>query len=283
MGVTHETNDEQAKLWKGIGGQGWVEAQGGPRSNVQAVRRPPRRGCVRWIAETGPRRWVRHGKHDACVGAGGRRRGPFGRCRHLDPMIAAARARAERERLPATFICASAEDYAFEPAAFDTVVSRFGVMFFADPVRLSNLRHAAIAGAAPGSSPGGGAENPATTAERAAAPLLPDLPARRPDAPGQFAFADGQRIRAILEDSGWADIESVRSMLSARSLEKDLDLSDAHRSRRPHPPGSRRPDPRADLRNGSRGLQSATCREPKFVSMRRAGRWVREREWRRAS
>ena len=27
MGVTHETNDEQAKLWKGIGGQGWVEAQ----------------------------------------------------------------------------------------------------------------------------------------------------------------------------------------------------------------------------------------------------------------
>ena len=27
MGVTDETNDEQAKLWKGIGGQGWVEAQ----------------------------------------------------------------------------------------------------------------------------------------------------------------------------------------------------------------------------------------------------------------
>ena len=27
MGVTDETNDEQAKLWKGIGGQGGVEAQ----------------------------------------------------------------------------------------------------------------------------------------------------------------------------------------------------------------------------------------------------------------
>ena len=45
-----------------------------------------------------------------------------------------------------------------------------------------------------------------TTAERAAAPLLPDLPPRRPDAPGQFAFADAQRVRGILEDSGWADI-----------------------------------------------------------------------------
>jgi hypothetical protein len=32
-----------------------------------------------------------------------------------------------------------------------------------------------------------------TTAERAAAPLLPELPARRPDAPGQFALANADR------------------------------------------------------------------------------------------
>jgi hypothetical protein len=46
-----------------------------------------------------------------------------------------------------------------------------------------------------------------TTAERAAAPLLPDLPARQPDAPGQFAFADPSRVRRILDDGGWRDID----------------------------------------------------------------------------
>jgi hypothetical protein len=46
-----------------------------------------------------------------------------------------------------------------------------------------------------------------TTAERAAAPLLPNLPARRPDAPGQFAFAEQRRVWRILEESGWAGIE----------------------------------------------------------------------------
>lgn len=45
-----------------------------------------------------------------------------------------------------------------------------------------------------------------TTAERAAAPLLPALPARAPGAPGQFAFADAAHVRRILADSGWSDI-----------------------------------------------------------------------------
>jgi hypothetical protein len=46
-----------------------------------------------------------------------------------------------------------------------------------------------------------------TAAERAAAPLLPDIPARKSGAPGQFAFADEQRVRRILQDSGWDAIE----------------------------------------------------------------------------
>ena len=56
-------------------------------------------------------------------------------------MIAAARARAERENVPATFVRADAQTYAFEPASFDTIISRFGVMFFDDSVRaFTNLR-----------------------------------------------------------------------------------------------------------------------------------------------
>ena len=70
-------------------------------------------------------------------------------------MIAAARARAEREGSPADFICADAQSHAFEPASFDTIVSRFGVMFFDDPVRaFANLRRAADGRAGCGSSPG---------------------------------------------------------------------------------------------------------------------------------
>jgi hypothetical protein len=46
-----------------------------------------------------------------------------------------------------------------------------------------------------------------TTAERAAAPLLPSVPPRVPDAPGQFGFADDRRVRRILEQSGWTQID----------------------------------------------------------------------------
>lgn len=54
--------------------------------------------------------------------------------------------------------------------------------------------------------------------------MLPDLPARRPDAPGQFAFADGQRIGTILKDSGWADIDVRPIDVVCTIREKDLDL-----------------------------------------------------------
>ncbi len=46
-----------------------------------------------------------------------------------------------------------------------------------------------------------------TAAERAAAPFFPQMPARRPDEPGQFAFADRSRVYSILEKSGWAEID----------------------------------------------------------------------------
>jgi hypothetical protein len=46
-----------------------------------------------------------------------------------------------------------------------------------------------------------------TTAERAAAPLLPNLPPREPDAPGQFAFSEPERVQRILEAAGWSEID----------------------------------------------------------------------------
>ena len=142
-----------------------------------------------------------------------------------DPMIAAATARAERESVPADFICADAQTYAFEAASFDMIISRFGVMFFEDSVRaFTNLRRAARGGAdlrciAWRSA----ADNPfMTTAERAAAPLLPSLPARQPDAPGQFAFANALRVHAILEQSGWSAIEIAPIDVACTLPEKAL-------------------------------------------------------------
>jgi ubiquinone/menaquinone biosynthesis C-methylase UbiE len=96
-------------------------------------------------------------------------------------MISAAQARAEREDSTASFIRADAQTHALQPASFDRIMSRFGVMFFDNPVlAFANLRRAAKDGAelrciAWRSA----ADNPfMTTAERTAAPLLPNLPGR---------------------------------------------------------------------------------------------------------
>ena len=144
-----------------------------------------------------------------------------------EPVIKAARARAEREGLAAkvTFICDDAQTYAFEPASFDAIISRFGVMFFEDTVAaFANLRRAARDGATlrfiAWRSP---AENPfMTTAERAAAPLLPDMPPRKPDAPGQFGLADRNRIQRVLGESGWSEIDIKRIDPTCTFPEREL-------------------------------------------------------------
>lgn len=207
---TERQRDEQARLWNGTAGQAWVEEQ----ALLDGVLAPFQALLVDAVRAARPRRVL-----DVGCGTGSttiavaRLLGAGGRCTGLDvsePMIAAARARAEREGAPATFVVADAQTHAFEPASFDMLISRFGVMFFADPVRaFANLRRAAADGAGlrfiAWRSP---AENPfMTTAERAAAPLLPDLPPREPDAPGPFAFADAGRVTRILLESGWEDVD----------------------------------------------------------------------------
>lgn len=210
MDVTSQTIDEQAKFWGGPTGHAWVEAQ----ALLDHMFKPFEDLLVEAVS-AGP------GGRVLDVGCGtgsttlaaARLLGAKGRCIGIDisePMIAAARARAEREGTTASFICANAQIYAFEPASIDTIISRFGVMFFEDSVQaFTNLRRVAAGGAElrciAWRGPG---ENPfMTTAERAAAPLLSNLSARRPGAPGQFAFADLQRVHGILEESGWAEID----------------------------------------------------------------------------
>ena len=221
----HAADGEQAALWNGPAGRAWVEAQ----ELLDRMFEPFEDLLVNAIRAGSGSRAL-----DVGCGTGSttlavaRRLGPEGRCTGIDisaSMIAAARVRAEREGTSAAFICADAQRYSFAPASFDTIVSRFGVMFFEDPVQaFANLRRAAAVDAelrfvAWRSAAG----NPfMTTAERSAAPLLPTLAPRRPDAPGQFAFADGDRVQAILEASGWAGIDIQPVDAPCVLPEKDL-------------------------------------------------------------
>lgn len=218
-------NDEQVVAWNGPSGHAWVESQ----VLLDRILEPMAELLLRAVPEGSALRILDVGCGTGATTLGfARRVGVEGRCVGVDisqPMIDAARARAEREGVPASFLVADAQTHAFEPASFDRIVSRFGVMFFDDPVTaFSNLRRAAtkdgelrfVAWRSP-------ADNPfMTTAERAAAPLLPNLPPRRPDGPGQFAFADDMRVRSILEQAGWTAIDIQPIDLGCSFPERDL-------------------------------------------------------------
>lgn len=110
------------------------------------------------------------------------------------------------------FIEGDAQTFAFEPASFDAAFSRFGVMFFADPVaafvniRRSLKPHGRLAFVCWRSLE----ENQLDHLPlRAARPHLPPLPADDPHAPGPFSFADAGRVRDILQQAGFADIAIV--------------------------------------------------------------------------
>jgi SAM-dependent methyltransferase len=225
MDVTHQPDNEQAELWNGRAGRTWVDMQ----EVLDHLFKPFEELLVEAVRAGSGRRVL-----DVGCGTGSttlavaRQLDAQDRCLGVDisdPMIAAAQARAQREDTPASFIRADVQRHAFEPASFDTIISRFGVMFFEDPVQaFANLRRAASNDArlhviAWRSA----AENPfMTTAERAAAPLLPNLPARRPGAPGQFAFADRHRVSAILEESGWTGVDIQPIDVDCTLPEKDL-------------------------------------------------------------
>ncbi len=225
MDVTRQTANEQEMLWNGIAGRAWVDIQ----EMLDRMFKPFEELLVEAVSTHFAGRVLDVGcGTGATTLAVARLLGANGHCLGIDisePMLAHARARAERENVPASFIRADAQTHAFEPASFDVIISRFGVMFFDDPVRaFANLRRAATSNAglrfvAWRSA----AENPfMTTAERAAAPLVANIPARSPDAPGQFAFGDERRIHRILDESGWTGIEIRPIDVGCTLPEKEL-------------------------------------------------------------
>lgn len=210
MAAAHGGDDGQMRLWNGPAGRAWIEAQ----DILDQMFRQFEGLLCEAVPDGSARRVL-----DVGCGTGGltlavaRRLAEPGRAVGIDvsaPMIGAALSRARRDGTFAAFVCADAQYHQFQRGSFDTIISRLGVMFFADPVAaFINLGRAASEGAmlrfiAWRSA----ADNPfITTAERAARPLLPELPDRRPDGPGQFAFADPRRIEIVLHAAGWTQID----------------------------------------------------------------------------
>ena len=124
-------------------------------------------------------------------------------------MLARGRERAAEEGLTnVTFEQADAQVEPFADGRFDVVISRFGVMFFSDPV-------AAFANLARATRPGGRlalvvwqpfAGNEWVEVPRAALALGRDLPPIPEDVPGPFGLADPDRVERILGDAGWSDV-----------------------------------------------------------------------------
>lgn len=135
-------------------------------------------------------------------------------------MLARARERAAQAGLSNTaFISADAQTHPFAPATFDAMISRFGMMFFADPVAgFASIARALKPGAAMTFIAWGPlAANPWFAVPRAAAVerLGPPAPAD-PRAPGPMAFAEPEYVVDLLTQAGLAEAaaEEVTVMLT---------------------------------------------------------------------
>ncbi|MFI9248693.1 class I SAM-dependent methyltransferase [Streptomyces sp. NPDC053069] len=139
-------------------------------------------------------------------------RAPRGHALGLDlsaPMLAEARSRAEREGITnVSFAQGDAQVHPFESGAFDTAISRYGVMFFADPVAaFGNVGRALRPGGRLAFvCPADAGLNGWVAAVESMRDFLPAGDFGRPGVPGMFSLASPDRIRDVLTAAGFTDI-----------------------------------------------------------------------------
>jgi len=204
----HEQNADQIAYWNGPGGQRWADRQAGqdvllkPIADLLIDRAAPKPG--ERVVDVGC-------GSGATTIAFAQKVAPSGHAFGVDisgPMLERARASAPKE-LPVDFALADATIYPFDSASVDLLASRFGVMFFADPVlSFANMRKALKpAGRLAFACWREPRENPFFMAPlHAAYKHVPKLPPQGPDDPGPFAFASEERVRRILEGAGFTGI-----------------------------------------------------------------------------
>ena len=204
----HEQNADQIAYWNGPGGARWAERQASqdillaPVAEILIDRAKPSPGervidvgCGSGATTNAFAQKVGLSSHVFGIDVSG-------------PMLDRAR-QVTPKQAPVDYALADATVFPFDPESFDLLASRFGVMFFADPVRsFANLRRAL--------RPTGRLafacwreprENPwMMTPLQAVYQHVPKLPQMAPEDPGPFAFASEQRVRRILGEAGFKDV-----------------------------------------------------------------------------
>ncbi len=200
-------NEEQRTRWNGIDGEYWT----GNHDRLDRTLMPVTAPLLEFAAP-------RSGSTVIDVGCGcgattveiARAVGPSGRVVGVDvssPMLAFA---AERLRTFANATCllGDAAELPVSGLGADLIVSRFGVMFFGDPV-------AAFANLRTGLAAGGRLrfacwrpidENPWLRVPlQAVYEHVPRLPKPEPEEPGPFAFGDRARVTRVLRAAGFTE------------------------------------------------------------------------------
>lgn len=196
----------QVEAWNGPMGEQWAASE----ARTERGLAPVLAALLDWAAPAPGQRVV-----DVGCGAGGttlalaQAVGATGEVIGIDvSAVILAAARARLADTPNTRLeQADALTWTLEGEPADLLFSRFGVMFFGDPVAaFANLRRAL--------APGGRfafaawaaiADNPWIDLPlQAALTVIPPPPPADPDEPGQFAFGNPARVRRILHDAGYA-------------------------------------------------------------------------------
>lgn len=219
--MTGTTNVDQSAFWNGVGGEHWLAL----RAKQDLLFAPVTEALF-------ARAKIAAGERVLDIGCGcgettieaARRVGASGKAVGLDiaaPLLDEARRLAPRDAR-IEFVVADAATHAFGPSAFDAAISRFGVMFFADPiVAFTNLRQALRRGGRVVFACWRAAKLNAwqMVPLRAAMHHVPRLPELGPEDPSPFSFADEARVRRILGGAGFAEVT-----LTPFDLEFDIAL-----------------------------------------------------------
>lgn len=203
-------NVAQAEAWNGGQSVSWLE-----REEQHASAAHAHREAVLAAAN------IVAGEHVLDVGCGtgattlvaARAVGDAGRVVGLDisgPLLERAREHAAAQGLAnVDFLQADAQVEPLGAARFDVVISKFGVMFFEDPM----VAFANFAGA---TRPGGRlafvswrsyAENPWLQVLRGAVAGGRELPAPPENQPGMLGLAAAGHVESVLAAAGWRDVE----------------------------------------------------------------------------
>lgn len=201
-----EPNAAEAAAWNGQRGEDWVQRQ----ATLDKLM-----GDVQWMLFDAAR--PEPGEAVLDIGCGGgtttlesaRRVGPAGRVLGVDisaPLVNHAVTRAAAVGLEnLSFRQADAQTFPFEGESFDLMISRFGVLFFDDPVAaFRNIggalrpggRIAFVGWAGPEANPW------FAVPSRVATDVLGPVERSDPTAPGPMAFRDIARVANLLQAAG---------------------------------------------------------------------------------